>query len=186
MREQSGTFPVREREYHIRPWDNSTMEKTIVKNMDITFCKVWHTQTDLMDIIYTLLILILPLVLGPLLTIILELLIQVATSPPKQKYSDENDRVRQIALLHVLAWFSAGSYLANLYLAESVMLNVYKFKIFHVLVLKYVVGYADLLYVPLLLMFLDRNVREGVGEVYRSRSNQTRSSQSDITSVFSV
>ena len=164
------------------------MEQTIVKNMDITFCKVWHTQTDLMDIIYTLLILILPLVLGPLLTIILELLIQVSTSPPKKKYSDENDRVRQIALLHVLAWFSAGSYLANLYLAESVMLNVYKFKIFHVLVLKYVVGYADLLYVPLLLMFLDRKVREGwgrstgAGATKQGAASQTSpvSSQSDI------
>ena len=186
LREQSGTFPIREREYYIRPWDNSTMEQTIVKNMDIKFCKVWHSKTDMIDILYTLLILILPLVMGPMLTIILELIIQVSTSPPKPRYSEENDRVCQIALLHVLAWFSAGSYLANLYLAEGVLLNVYNFKIFYVLVLKYVVGYADLLYVPLLLMFLDRNVREGVGEVYRSRTNQTRSSHSDITSVFSV
>ena len=174
-----------EREYYIRPWDNSTMEQLIVKSLDITFCKVWHLHTELMDCLLTLLILVLPLVLGPLLTIILELIIHLSSPPIKPGYAEDYQRSRQMALLHLLSWFSAGSYLSNLYLAESVFLSVYNLNIFPVLILKYVVGYADLLYVPLLLMLLDRNVREGMGEVYRSRSSCTKS-QSDINSVYSV
>ena len=145
--------------------------------MDITFCKVWHLQTDMVDIIYTLLILILPLALGPFLTAILQLIHFLTTS----RQSENNHRGCQLALLHVLAWLSIGSYLANLYLAEGVLLNIYNFNIFHILIFKYVLGYADLIFVPIIIIIMDPNVREGVAEVYKSK--QMSKSETDI-SVF--
>ena len=149
--------------------------------MDITFCKVWHLQTDMVHIIYTLLILILPLALGPFLTAILQLIHFITTSQQKARQSENNHRGCQLALLHVLAWLSIGSYLANLYLAEGVLLNIYNFNIFHILIFKYVLGYADLIFVPIIIIIMDPNVRGGVAEVYKTK--QMSKSETDI-SVF--
>ena len=181
VQEQSGTFPTVSREYFIKPMANSTTEEKIIKNVDIPFCKVWHLQTSMMDILYTLLILILPLAMGPLLTGLLELIQCLTTSQSKFRQSEDNHRGRQLALLHILAWLSIGSYMANLYLAEGVLLHIYNFSIFHILMFKYVLGYADLIFVPIIIILIDKDVREGVAEVYRSK--QMKKSETDI-SVF--
>ena len=45
--------------------------------------------------------------------------------------------------------------------------SVYKLTSFDLLLLKYVVGYSDLIFVPLIIILMDPDVRGGVGEVCR-------------------
>ena len=49
----------------------------------------------------------------------------------------------------------------------SLNFSVYKLTSFDLLLLKYVVGYSDLIFVPLIIILMDPDVRGGVGEVCR-------------------
>ena len=161
--------------------------KVIYRHSDLPWEDIWRRlnrpilESLMKDILFTLLILILPLAIGPLLTAILELIHLLTNYQSKCGQSENSLRGRHLALLHVLAWLSIGSYLANLYLAEGVLLNIYNFNIFHILVFKYVLGYADLIFVPVIIIIMDQDVREGVSEIYKSK--RMKKSETDI-SVF--
>ena len=51
---------------------------------------------------------------------------------------------------------------------------------FHLLLLKYGLGYADLVLVPLVIMTLDLDVRAGVADVYRSKRARREQADSSI------
>ena len=49
--------------------------------------------------------------------------------------------------------------------------SLYHLNGFELLLLKYVLGYSDLIFVPLLIIMMDPDVRGGVGEVCRYNGN---------------
>ena len=177
LREQSGTFPRVSRDYKVMSL-NYTM--VVTRDVDITFCKVWATQADLFDMFFTIAVIILPLVLGPGLTAFLELFQFFKQCSSKNPPPEPSSRGRQRCLLYVLSSLSIGSYLANLYMVEGFIFSIYRLRPFYLLLLKYVVGYADLIFVPLVIIFLDPDVRGGIGEVYRSKKVQREQAESSI------
>ena len=46
------------------------------------------------------------------------------------------------------------------------------------MVCKYVLGYSDLIFVPLVIIMMDPEVRAGVGEVYRNNRAATEQTES--------
>ena len=70
--------------------------------------------------------------------------------------------------------------MANLYSVEGFIFSIYQLRPFHLLLLKYVVGYADLIFVPLVIIMLDPDVRGGIGEVYRSKRVRREQAESSI------
>ena len=70
LREQSGKFPRVSRDYKITSMNYTSV---VTRDVDITFCKVWGKEPDLFDIFFTLAVIILPLMMGPVITAFLEL-----------------------------------------------------------------------------------------------------------------
>lgn len=152
----------------------------VTRDVDITFCKVWGKEPDLFDIFFTLAVIILPLMMGPVITAFLELFQFIKQYSVKNPPPEPSNRGRQRCLLYILSSLSIGSYLANLYMMDGLIFTNYKQKAFHLLVLKYVVGYADLIFVPLVIIFMDPDVRGGIGEVYRSKRVRREQAESSI------
>ena len=160
---------------------NSQEEDKITRTVDITFCMVWHLGKDIIDIIFTHVILIIPILFGPMLTSLLTLAYCAIKCKDNTSHPDDDKTCSQLGLLHVLAWLALGSYTLNLYLVEGVLFNIYNFSIFEMLLLKYVVGYADLIYVPIVIIIMDKDIREGVVEIYRQKRRS--GSDTDISDI---
>ena len=60
------------------------------------------------------------------------------------------------------------------------MCSAYDVTGFWVLVVKYVLGYSDLVFVPLLLLLLDPEVRAGVPEVCRTQRAVREMAESSV------
>ena len=173
LKDQSGQFPQVSREYQVVTLNYTSV---VTRDVDVTFCKVLGKQEDLFDIFMTMVVIIIPLLLGPVLTAFLELFGIIKDHAMDSPKIEPSNRGRQRCLMYVLASLSVGSYLANLYLVEAFM----QIEVFHLLLLKYVLGYADLVFVPLVIIILDPNVRGGVGEVYRSKRVVREQAESSV------
>ena len=60
------------------------------------------------------------------------------------------------------------------------MCSAYELTGFWVLVVKYVLGYSDLVFVPLLLLILDPQLRAGVPEVCRTQRAAREPAESSV------
>ena len=58
--------------------------------------------------------------------------------------------------------------------------SFYQISNFQLLMCKYVLGYSDLIFVPLMIILLDPEVRLGVGEVYRNKRAAREQAESSI------
>ena len=154
VQEQSGIFPSASREYFIRPYANSSEEQKIIKTVDLTFCKVWHINTEIMDILCVFIILIFPLIFGPVCTAFFELL-DWMTSCNCDCQEWEVQWCQKVGLLHALGWASFVTYVTNLYFAEGILFRYFNFSTFHILIFKYVFGAADLIYVPIIIICME-------------------------------
>ena len=80
---------------------------------------------------------------------------------PHPFFSVAGDQGPHLALVYFLGLITAGSHLTAVFLAE------WNHSIFVLLILKYVAGSADLVVVPLPVIFGYKEVRTGVLGVYR-------------------
>ena len=152
------------RDYLVKPEANSSKMVVVTRNLDITFCRVFHTPPDFPDLIFTLVVVVVPLVLGPL-TMALWDICQLVSSwiRPHPFLRVAADRGPHLALVYFLAVLAAGSHLTGVFFAEW----NHSDSIFVLLILKYVAGSADLVVVPLAVIFGYKEVRTGVLGVYR-------------------
>jgi len=148
--------------------------------VDITFCKVWDLESDFFDAFFTLFVIVLPLFFGPVLTALLEAYQAIRRLRTKSPPVERSNRRRHLCLVYVLASISIGTYLANLYLVEGVIFSLYHLNGFELLMLKYVLGYSDLIFVPLLIIVMDPDVRGGVCEVCRNKRAAREPAESSI------
>jgi hypothetical protein len=109
-----------------------------------------------------------PLALGPALTATCDLLRLLVGSGPGPR---EGPRAPHAALVYLLSGLSAASHLSNLWLAEGAWAG---HGVYHLLLLKYVAGSADLVLVPVVVMLGYREVRDGVSVIYRGKSMRQR------------
>ena len=156
--------PPATRDYLVKPEANSSKMVVVTRNLDITFCRVFHTPPDFPDLVFTLVVVVVPLALGPL-TMAAWDVVQLVCSwlKPHPFLRVAADRGPHLALVYFLALLAAGSHLTAVFLAEW----NHSDSIFVLLVLKYVAGSADLVAVPLAVIFGYKEVRTGVLGVYR-------------------
>ena len=129
----------------------------VTRNIDITFCRVFHTPPDFPDKIFTLVV-----ILGPLTMAAWDILHLICSwIKPHPFLRVAGDRGPDLALVYFLGLITAGSHLTAVFLAEC------NHSIFVLLILKYVAGSADLVVVPLAVIFGYKEVRTGVLGVYR-------------------
>ena len=138
------------------------MVMVVTRNIDITFCRVFQTPPDFPDKIFTLVVVVVPLVLGPLTMAAWDILHLICSwIKPHPFLRVAGDRGPHLALVYFLGLIAAGSHLTAVFLAEC------NHSIFVLLILKYVAGSADLVVVPLAVIFGYKEVRTGVLGVYR-------------------
>ena len=90
---------------------------------------MWGGQPDLVDLLLTMLVVVLPLLLGPVLIVLLEAYQQLCRAAVKSPPVENGGRRRQLCLVYVLSSLAIGSYLANLYLVEGFMFTMYQLKV---------------------------------------------------------
>ena len=128
-------------------------------------------------------------------------------TPPVES---SKSRRRKLCLVYVLSSLAIGSYLANLYLAEGFIFrdesfrpldnifnkkikyfslktgpelsccSIYQLTNLQLLLCKYVLGYSDLIFVPLVIILLEPEVRGGVVEVFRNKRAARERADSSI------
>ena len=154
------------RDYLVKPEANSSKMVVVTRNLDITLCKIFHAPPDFADLVFTMVVVVVPLALGPLAMATWDVL-QLVSSwlNPHPFLRVAGDRGPHLALVYLLALLAAGSHLTGVFLAEW---NHSSWSIFTLLILKYVAGSADLVAVPLVIIFGYKEVRTGVLGVYRS------------------
>ena len=152
------------RDYLVKPEANSSKMVVVTRNLDITFCRVFHTPPDFPDLIFTLVVVVVPLALGPL-TMALWDIFQLVYFwiRPHPFLRVAGHRGPHLALVYFLALLAAGSHLNAVFFAEW----NHSDSIFALLILKYIAGSADLVFVPLAVIFGYKEVRTGVLGVYR-------------------
>ena len=168
------------RQYKIKPSDNSSKEITIMRDMDLTYCSVWNNNVSSSDLIFWLLIVALPLFFGPFLTTMLELLYSMKKKCSKAPYPVTASLFRYWLILILSSVIATATYSTHLLLAEAYMENYFQMNFFQLLVGKYFFGRLELMIIPLLVILVDKQLREGVCIVFYSK---TRGALSKTTSI---
>ena len=110
----------------------------------------------------------------PLLPILQGSWSKVSTFPDHPRPNPPHtSRGAQLALVYLLTLLSAASHLSALYLGEGAWIT----STYHLLLLKYVVGSADLVAVPLAIVLGYGEVRTNVIAIYRGPSMRQREAE---------
>ena len=145
----------------------------IFKDDAIDLCTVIKNVPGYRDITIWVLVVALPFVLGPVLTLTLEILSCLRNTISGVSTKDTTTRKQRQCMLTVLSMLVTLSYSTHLLVTEAYLQPVYNLGMFDSLMLKYCIGSMDLILTPLIICLLDIDIRHGVFYIYKRR--RTRS-----------
>ncbi|XP_023334975.1 uncharacterized protein LOC111706353 [Eurytemora carolleeae] len=175
--DQNGESPKIQRPYFLRPFPNSSDVIEVVRNTDTTFCKVWEPTVSLVDLLLLGLVLILPILIGPVLTSVIEIFTQCYNCLDDLELPS---RWREFGLVYSLGFLALLSHIINLKGAEYVGGGLLGFSSYRILLFKYLLGYMDLVLAPLVIIIWDKDIRRGIPYVYRIKRLKGSSSTSSL------
>ena len=137
-------------------------------------CNIWEDQQDNAGFILWVIIVALPVLIGPVLTGSLELLFWLCkkcsgSAPPASPPSPS--QAKYWAVLALLSLIIPATLAAHLWLVESVLQPRLQLDYFSCLTLKYFLGNSDVFLVPSLLLLMDGTLRRGLSFVCRMRKD---------------
>ena len=137
-------------------------------------CNIWEDQQDNAGFVLWVIIVALPVLFGPVLTGILELLFwfckKCSSSPPPAS-SPSPSQAKYWAIVLLLSLLLPPSLAAHLWLVESVLQPLLGLDYATSLALKYFLGNSDVFLVPSLLLLVDGTLRRGLVFVCRMRKD---------------
>ena len=168
------------REYNIKSIDNSSKEIQIVRDMDITYCPVWNDAIAPHDIIVWVILVALPVIFGPLITIIMEIFFFAKKKCSRAQYPITPSHMRYWIIITMLSVILLGTYSTHLWLAEKYMKDYFQWNFFECLMAKYFLGSIDIMVIPLVIVTVDKQIRLGLGVVSEAKKKGTLSKDNSV------
>ena len=142
-------------------------------------CRVWKDTIGLRDITIWVLIVGAPIVMGPVCTMILEFLFLLKHTISQVSNEDPITRPEQQILVTALAVLVTVSYSTNLLVTEKYFTPIFELNQFTSLILKYFLGYIDVILAPIIICLVDTKIRQGISIIFNRK--RTRSVAGSIT-----
>ena len=179
---ESRNPPVRE--YNIQTSENSSQETAISRNVDMTYCSVWNDNISPADIIFWIILVAIPVIFGPILTSLLELLSYVKKKYSKAPHPDTPSLIRSWIIVILSAVIVLGTYSTNLLLAEMYMKEYFEWNYFKLLMVKYFLGSIDIMLIPLVVVLIDTQLRQGLVVIFYAKKRGTLSKATSVSTNF--
>ena len=111
------------RQMEVTPYANSSAVVLITRNVDMTFCLVWRREPGLVELVPWVVVVSLPVLLGPVLTTLMELIYYLQRLRDTRPGWVPNlpSRTRRWTLIYLLTLATAVAYPLNLYIAEWIV-----------------------------------------------------------------
>ena len=172
------------REYWVRPWQNSSREISVLKQEDTLSCTVWNSSSSVHGVVVWLLVVALPLVLGPGLASLLHLA-HFITKKCSRSLSPATPSLAVPWLITLtMAVVSLATYTTHLWLAERILADYNHWDYFTSLTVKYFFGNFEIFLVPLVPLLLDKKIREGVLLIFSAKKKGIISKQNSVYSEY--
>ena len=145
----------------------------IFKDDVIDLCSVWTNNINYRDITLWLLLVAIPFLMGPVLTLALTFLFWVKNAFSGVSRKNIRTRNKRPCIVTILSILVTISYSTNLIVTEKYLQPIYNLNQFHSLILKYFLGSIDLILSPLIICLMDIDIRQGIYYIYirkRTRS----------------
>ena len=145
----------------------------IFKDDVIDLCNVWTNNINYRDITLWLLLVAIPFLMGPVLTLALTFLFWVKNVFSRVSRKNIRTRNKRPCIVTILSILVTISYSTNLIVTEKYLQPIYNLNQFHSLILKYFLGSIDLILSPLIICLMDIDIRQGIYYIYirkRTRS----------------
>ena len=172
------------REYFVRPYENSTKRISVMKEVDTIFCSVWSEPDSLHGFVVWIIFLVLPLILGPVLTSVLEMLHSLMKRCSSTVYPPTPSQFRAWVTIHLMTLVTMATYTLHLWLVERVIREQFRLDYFWGLVLKHLAGTVDIFIIPLIAIVMDPKIREGVGILFTAKKRGLLSKQNSVYSEY--
>ena len=172
------------REYLIRPWENSTKEISVMKEVDTIYCSVWSEPGSLHGFVVWIIFVVIPVLLGPVLTSILEMLHSLIKRCARRVYPPTPSQLRSWVTIHLMTIVTMATYTLHLWLVERMVKEQFKLDYFWGLLLKHLAGTVDIFIIPLIAIIIDPRIREGVGTLFTAKKKGLLSKQNSVYSEY--
>ena len=172
------------REYFVRPWQNSSREVSVFKHEDTLSCTVWNHPSSLHGVVVWVLIVLLPLLLGPVLASLLEVAHFITKKCSRSASPTTPSRVMSWLITLTMAVLTLTTYTTHLWLAERVLADYNHWDYFTSLTVKYFFGNFEIFLVPLVPLLLDRKIRDGVLFIFSAKKKGMISKQNSVYSEY--
>ena len=162
------------REYTVKMIEDSSTETRIFRKDDIPLCSVWTSENDIEDNFMLWITMVVgPLILGPILTVFLELCFYITKKCSKAKHPETPSLIRYWLMLTAITIVILPSFSIHLWLIEGYLRQQLQLDFFICLLLKYFVGNCDVFLVPCIIIIFDPNMVRGLQYICNSRKSKS-------------
>ena len=172
------------REYFIRPWESSSKEIAVYKDEDTLSCTVWNDTNSVHGLLVWILFGFMPILLGPVLASLLELTHYVRKKCSRSPHPATPSTIRYWVVTLGMAAVTLSTYTLHLWLAETFLATHLGWDYFTSLTVKYFYGSFEIFLVPLVPLFLDKNIRDGVSHIMTAKKKGILSKQNSVYSEY--
>ena len=148
-------------------------DMVVIKEEAVDFCWVWKDNVGTREIIIWMILVLLPVGLGPLLMFLLQFLLYMKNCCYGVQKPGICSRTTQCCTVTLLSLLVVISYSSYLLVVEKYIQPAFHLSQLQLFLLKYFLGSADLILAPLVICLLDKQLRQGVVFLYRRRKTGT-------------
>jgi len=167
---------VRARRYWVQPYANSTKMLEIIRELHPTYCNFWTPQVGRLELVIWVLMVPLPLAIGPLAAGLLDFCYWVKKSCEKASGPPTPSRAKYWMVVLALSLLS-GLFLSLHLVGAELLRESSKWSRLTCLLVKHFLGRHDLILFPLVVLCFDPTLRAGLKVMFlRKRGGQPSSS----------
>ena len=172
------------REYIVRPFEKSSMEVTVTKDVDTIFCAVWNNPDSFHGFAVWVLFVLIPILIGPVLSSFMELLHTIVKKCSSQEYPATPSQFRAWVSIHLMSMVTMTTYTLHLWLVETHISRQFGLDFYTSLLLKYFFGNMDMIIIPMIALFVDTKIREGLGVMFTAKKRGILSKTNSVYSEY--
>ena len=172
------------REYIVQPWDNSSREITVIKDEDTIYCTVFSHPDSLHGFIVWVMFVLTPVLLGPVFTSFMEIFHYVSKQCSTTPSPPTPSQFRSWISIHLISIVTMTTYTLHLWLVETSLNHQLGLDFFSSLLLKYFVGNLDIIIVPLIPLFIEPKLKEGLSYRFTAKKKGILSKNNSVYSNY--
>ena len=172
------------REYWVKPFENSSREISIIKDEDTMFCTVWNEPESIHGFVVWILFVVIPIVIGPVFCTFMEILHSLVKKCSRHDQPATPSQFRSWVTIHLMSMVTMTTYTLHLWLVETHVSRQFGLDYFSSLMLKYFFGNIDIILIPMIAIFVDGKLREGVGLMFTAKKRGLLSKTNSVYSEY--